>query len=323
MARKINRLNAQAVKGIKKFGRHADGGGLYLSISPNGGRRWTFLYRWHGKPTEIGFGSARDVTLGRACELAAQARSKLAERPPSNPKDARKPIGGSTFGECADPLTLTGMDPGELTAMDPPHAACVDRFDFRPAPDEATVLRTVSAAVGWPGLLGIQFVGVRRRTRFAQIFHGRRGRPWRCGGVRPAARRSGRVRKSRNQRYCSALTCQRVRRRRRQQAKRQSDADYRENQARAQRAWVERHRDYWRAYRRTHPQYCESNRLAARRRQRERRRGGAQFAKMDAWVVEMTLISIPYGGAAEVCKEDVIGGTEVLALVHEHAMPGS
>jgi hypothetical protein len=235
MARKINRLNAQAVKGIKKFGRHADGGGLYLSISPNGGRRWTFLYRWHGKPTEIGFGSARDVTLGRACELAAQARSKLAERPPSNPKDARKPIGGSTFGECADPLTLTGMDPGELTAMDPPHAACVDRFDFRPAPDEATVLRTVSAAVGWPGLLGIQFVGVRRRTRFAQIFHGRRGRPWRCGGVRPAARRSGRVRKSRNQRYCSALTCQRVRRRRRQQAKRQSDADYRENQARAQR----------------------------------------------------------------------------------------
>jgi hypothetical protein len=29
----------------------------------------------------------------------------------------------------------------------------------------------------------------------------------------------------------------------------------------------------------------------------------AEFAKMDAWVVEMTLISIPYGEAAEVCKE--------------------
>jgi hypothetical protein len=26
-------------------------------------------------------------------------------------------------------------------------------------------------------------------------------------------------------------------------------------------------------------------------------------AKMDAWIVEMTLISIPYGEAAEVCKE--------------------
>ena len=62
MARKINRLNARAVATITEHGRHADGGGLYLSISPNGGRRWVFLYRWHGKPTEIGFGSARDVT---------------------------------------------------------------------------------------------------------------------------------------------------------------------------------------------------------------------------------------------------------------------
>ena len=100
MARKINRLNARAVATITKHGRHADGGGLYLSISPNGGRRWVFLFRWHGKPTEIGFGSARDVTLARARELASQARAKLAEG--INPKDARRPSGGATFGECAD-----------------------------------------------------------------------------------------------------------------------------------------------------------------------------------------------------------------------------
>ena len=59
-----------------------------------------FLFRWHGKPTEIGFGSARDVTLARARELAAQARAKLAEG--INPKDARRPSEGATFGECAD-----------------------------------------------------------------------------------------------------------------------------------------------------------------------------------------------------------------------------
>ncbi len=102
MARKINRLNARSVATIKKFGRHADGGGLYLSVSPNGGRRWTFLYRWHGKPTEIGFGSARDVTLARARELATGARIRLAQG--VNPKDARKPAAGATFGECADRL---------------------------------------------------------------------------------------------------------------------------------------------------------------------------------------------------------------------------
>jgi integrase len=100
MARKINRLNARAVATITKQGRHADGGGLYLSISPNGGRRWVFLFRWHGKPTEIGFGSARDVTLARARELAGQARAKLAEG--INPKGTRKPLEGATFGECAD-----------------------------------------------------------------------------------------------------------------------------------------------------------------------------------------------------------------------------
>ena len=122
MARKINRLNARAVATMTKYGRHADGGGLYLSISkppkrkagrsqaeatsPNaagnakGGRRWVFLYRWHGKPTEIGFGSARDVTLARARELASQSRTKLAEG--INPKDVRRPSGGTTFGECVD-----------------------------------------------------------------------------------------------------------------------------------------------------------------------------------------------------------------------------
>jgi hypothetical protein len=122
------------------------------------------------------------------------------------------------------------------------------------------------------------------------------------------------------QTYCSAAACQRVRRRRWQQAKRHSDADYRENQARAQRAWAQGHRGYWREYRRAHPQYCESNREAARQRQRRRRRAtrfakmdastplsrvpsgtyrivpatAEEFAKMDAWIVEMTLISSRY-----------------------------
>src|ERR1700749_1132707 len=100
MAREVNRLNARAVATITEHGRHADGGGLYLSVSPNGGRRWGFLYRWHREPTGIGLGSARDVTLARASELARQARGNLAEG--KNPKDIRKPSKTATFGECAD-----------------------------------------------------------------------------------------------------------------------------------------------------------------------------------------------------------------------------
>jgi integrase len=108
VARQINRLNARAVATLTENGRHADGGGLYLSISPNGGRRWVSVYRWHGKATEIGFGSARDVTLARARELAKNARARLAEG--VNPKEARKPIEGATFGECADRL-IAAMRP--------------------------------------------------------------------------------------------------------------------------------------------------------------------------------------------------------------------
>jgi integrase len=117
MARKINRLNARLVATITKCGRHADGGGLYLSISPNGGRRWVFLYRWHGKPTEIGFGSARDVSLARARELAGQARARLAEG--INPKEARRSSAGASFGECADRV-IEAMRPSWRNAK---HAA--------------------------------------------------------------------------------------------------------------------------------------------------------------------------------------------------------
>src|SRR6516225_11085341 len=114
MARKVNRLNARAVATIDVHGRHADGGGLYLSISPNGGRRWVFLFRWHGKPTEIGLGSARDVTLARARELAAAARAKLAEG--ISPKEAfRRSVEGATFGECADRL-FADIRPGWRSA---------------------------------------------------------------------------------------------------------------------------------------------------------------------------------------------------------------
>jgi hypothetical protein len=139
----------------------------------------------------------------------------------------------------------------------------------------------------------------------------------RCAACGEAFRPRSQVPK---QSYCGAAACQRVRRRRWQQIKRRSDADYRENQARAQRAWAQGHRAYWREYRRTHPQYCESNREAARQRQRRRRRAtrfakmdastllsrvpsgtyrivpatAEEFAKMDAWIVEMTLISSGY-----------------------------
>ena len=128
--------------------------------------------------------------------------------------------------------------------------------------------------------------------------------------------------------YCSSPACQRERRRRWQQRRRQTDPEYRENQARAQRAWGERHPDYWREYRRAHPEYGERNRALQRERDGRRRErvlakmdvstrdspvpSGTyrlspvrreDLAKMDAWTVEITVLSTPYEPSGESCKE--------------------
>ena len=79
MARQINRLSARTVSTVKDAGRHPDGGGLYLSISPNGGRRWVFIFKRSGKSREMGLGSAKTISLAQAREFAGNARTALAK----------------------------------------------------------------------------------------------------------------------------------------------------------------------------------------------------------------------------------------------------
>ena len=77
MARAIHKLTAREAATIAKPGRHSDGGGLYLFISPDNRRRWTFLYTWRGKLSEAGLGSASKggVTLKAARDKAAEGRA--------------------------------------------------------------------------------------------------------------------------------------------------------------------------------------------------------------------------------------------------------
>ncbi|MBO1904034.1 tyrosine-type recombinase/integrase [Microvirga sp. 3-52] len=101
MARQINRLSARKVETIKEAGRHADGGNLYLVVDKSLARRWVFLFRWNGRLREMGLGSARDVPLARARELAAEARSQLAAgRDPLQAREVAQAV--PTFGEMAD-----------------------------------------------------------------------------------------------------------------------------------------------------------------------------------------------------------------------------
>lgn len=117
------------------------------------------------------------------------------------------------------------------------------------------------------------------------------------------------------QSYCQKPECQRERKRRWQRDKLRNDPDYRENQARAQRAWNDRNPEYWREYRASHQEYVERNRTQQRKRNTVRngviakmdvsnphpglssgvyllsRIAEPEIAKMDAWMVEITLLS--------------------------------
>jgi hypothetical protein len=119
-----------------------------------------------------------------------------------------------------------------------------------------------------------------------------------------------------DQSYCNAIECQRERRRRWQRERRNRDRDYRANQAAAHQRWAKKHPDYWREYRKTHPEYVSRN-----REQQRQRRGNASepdvakmdvsrpasplatgiylvsridtdpVAKVDAWIAQITVLS--------------------------------
>lgn len=118
------------------------------------------------------------------------------------------------------------------------------------------------------------------------------------------------------QSYCSEAKCQRERRRRWQNKKRKSDPDYKDNQSRAQQAWIKRNPSYWTEYRQKNPEYSSRNRrLQQERRQNKKTAPVAKMdvaeknsqipsgtyllipasingvAKMDVWTVEIKFIS--------------------------------
>lgn len=77
MARTINRLSAVFVRQTTKPGWYADGGGLYLKVSPSGSKSFAFRYTLQGRPTFIGLGSVNTISLSNAREKSKDAREQL------------------------------------------------------------------------------------------------------------------------------------------------------------------------------------------------------------------------------------------------------
>jgi integrase len=103
--RTLHRLSARAVE-TAPAGRHADGGGLYLSVDAEGRKRWVMLYQRAGRRVEMGLGGAGQtgVSLANARKVAARAREQLQNDldPLEMRRAARRAARPAlTFGTCA------------------------------------------------------------------------------------------------------------------------------------------------------------------------------------------------------------------------------
>ena len=75
-------LTDSAIRNAKpsaKYARLFDGGGLYLEVSPAGGKLWRFKYRFGGKEKRLALGAYPAVSLASARDRRDQARKLLAE----------------------------------------------------------------------------------------------------------------------------------------------------------------------------------------------------------------------------------------------------
>lgn len=77
MARQLNRLTARAVQTAKP-GKYADGGGLWLQVTPAGVKSWVFRFARGGAERFMGLGPVHAVSLAQARSKAQDARATLA-----------------------------------------------------------------------------------------------------------------------------------------------------------------------------------------------------------------------------------------------------
>jgi integrase len=127
-------LTDTAVRNAKpgpKVSRLFDGGGLYLEVSPSGGKWWRLKYRMDGKEKRLSLGTYPDTSLKDARERRDQARKLLAAgTDPSDErkadKAARKVAALNTFEAVAGAWLEKSADTWDQGTMDKVRAALVN-----------------------------------------------------------------------------------------------------------------------------------------------------------------------------------------------------
>jgi hypothetical protein len=117
-----------------------------------------------------------------------------------------------------------------------------------------------------------------------------------------------------NQCYCPKSECQRARKAAWKRYKMRTDPDYRFNQTVSNKIWAKANSDYWKDYRRRHPEKAERNRILQSMRNRGRRNKQNHqsqiqtglIAKVDASIINKSRVVGQYWLVPVIAKVDAL-----------------
>ncbi len=96
------KLTDAQLRNLTKPGKHSDGAGLYLELTPAGGKYWRLKYRYGGKEKRLALGVYSAVGLKEAREQATKARQVL--RDGADPGELRRAEKAKTAQEAINTL---------------------------------------------------------------------------------------------------------------------------------------------------------------------------------------------------------------------------
>lgn len=99
------------LKSTSTVQKHSDGGGLYLFVSPTGGKLWRMGYRFSGKQKTLSFGAYPAVSLKDARQKRDEAKEQLAKGiDPGEQKKEAKVVAMATAREQAATFEAVGRE---------------------------------------------------------------------------------------------------------------------------------------------------------------------------------------------------------------------
>ena len=119
------KLNDAKLRTLKTPGKHFDGGGLYLEVTPAGRRYWRLKYRHGGKERRLAFGVYPDVSLKDARDCREEARKVLASG--DDPGALKKAAKVQAMIDAGNPFEAVARDwhSHQLPTWTPDHAGRV------------------------------------------------------------------------------------------------------------------------------------------------------------------------------------------------------